>query len=340
LGVYYEIFETTIVNSITTFVWDNDQQEQIAQIEAGNYSLIGRIYEYDLDLDEASTSPIISTELYTLTFNDTMDFITLDFIKDGEAEVLEPGSYVASLEFFTGNPDYRFEIASDDRVLPPYPAFLGLFSGEWGWLGNNNPVININVGITTETYDVTFNVDMNGPITEGTFVVGTDVVNVTGNFSEWSEPGSDASLTLTDTDADGIYTVTYSGFTGGELQYKYFQNSGWDGGEWTGDPNRTIDVTADVTFDDVWAVYDDAVGNLDITKLSIYPNPANNTLNIDNMVGVERIVISNIIGQEVVNISNVDNNISINTSYLDSGMYIVTFIDANNNAQSTRVVKK
>ena len=41
-----------------------------------------------------------------------------------------------------------------------------------------------------------------------------------------------------------------------------------------------------------------------------------------------------------MNITGFERSVSINTSNLENGVYVVTFIDANNNMQSTRIVKR
>ena len=106
---------------------------------------------------------------------------------------------------------------------------------------------------TPPTYDVTFNVDMNAPITAGTFVAGTDVVYIAG-FPAWDEPGTNAALEMLDGDADGIYTIAFTDVLAGDYAYKFFQNAGWAGGEWNGGADRFFSVTdAAVTLDNVWA---------------------------------------------------------------------------------------
>ena len=100
---------------------------------------------------------------------------------------------------------------------------------------------------------VTFNVDMNAV---AGFVVGTDLVYLTGSMVGWAEPGTNANYLMTDTDGDKIYTKVLSLNTPvGEIQYKYFKNAGWNGGEWTGDPNRKTTVTESTSLNDVFGNY-------------------------------------------------------------------------------------
>jgi hypothetical protein len=101
------------------------------------------------------------------------------------------------------------------------------------------------------TAAVTFNVDMNASVG---FNPTLDEVFISGDFNTWAEPGTDLLYKLTDADSDGIYSVTLT-IDGGNIEYKYFKNGGWAGGEWTGDPNRAANITADATIADIWADY-------------------------------------------------------------------------------------
>ena len=137
-------------------------------------------------------------------------------------------------------------------------------------------------------YDVTFNIDMNQPITDATFVVGTDQVYVAGSSWGWTEPGTNANYELFDADTDGIYSGTYP-MGAADYEYKYFQNAGWDGGEWTGGDNRAFSVVdADVTLNDLWGDPNNSISTLN-SSISIYPNPSNGTfsVNVENNLNLE-----------------------------------------------------
>jgi hypothetical protein len=190
-----------------------------------------------------------------------------------------------------------------------------------------------------ETVTVTFNVDMTAPIESGLFAVGTDVLYVTGNFNGWDEPGTGESLILTDTDGDKTYTVSVEIATNyGELQYKYFRNAGWNGGEWEGEPNRIITVgTEGITTNDTWIV---GIGEDLLNAITISPNPFKDELVINNAGNVNEIVISNVLGQAVVKVSEISNRIELSTSELQNGVYFITITDNNNNSRIERIVKQ
>jgi 1,4-alpha-glucan branching enzyme len=69
--------------------------------------------------------------------------------------------------------------------------------------------------------DVVFKVNMNYQIQLGNFDPTTDFVDVAGNFNGW-----DGSGAMDDTDADGIYEQTLTGFNVGDnLEFKFRINS-------------------------------------------------------------------------------------------------------------------
>ncbi len=98
------------------------------------------------------------------------------------------------------------------------------------------------------TYDVTFNVDMNAV---AGFNAATESVYISGTVCDWAEPGSSDDYKLLDGDGDLIYSLTLT-LEEGDISYKYFKGAGWDGGEWSGDPNRAASITEITTLDDVF----------------------------------------------------------------------------------------
>ena len=59
------------------------------------------------------------------------------------------------------------------------------------------------------------------------------------------------------------------------------------------------------------------------TSTSIYPNPANNILNINASSNINKVEVYNMLGQNVMTVSVNDINTSINTSNLSEGMYML-----------------
>ncbi len=199
--------------------------------------------------------------------------------------------------------------------------------------------INIdNVVVKEVVYNVTFNVDMNQAITDALFDASTDTVFVTGSFLGWAAPGDDvANQMLTDDDADGIYTLTREDVPG-NYAYKYFKNSGWDNGEWTGDPNREYDVVdADVVLNNTWG--GDPVEALNGVAIDAFvgPNPTNGILKI-SAEGSYSVSVIDMAGKVVLD-GQMTNYTEIDLSNQEIGTYVVRLTNAEG-SRSFKVVKK
>ncbi len=149
--------------------------------------------------------------------------------------------------------------------------------GDWGmsagWDTNNSQWIvkdkNYfgNIGEPTPEgeggFDVHFNVDMH--YAEG-FNPQTDSVYIAGTFpgATWNEPGSNPDLRMSDADSNMIYSITIHYDSAQEVQYKYFVNAGWSGGEWDGGDNRVIHVSGDTSTMDIFGYIDNKLPALDL----------------------------------------------------------------------------
>jgi len=103
------------------------------------------------------------------------------------------------------------------------------------------------------TFHVQFFVDM----TDSPYQTG-DQVYISGTMVDphWPEPGSNPDMQMQPVDEDPLtYTISFD-LVPGEYAYKYFLNSGWGGGEWSGQPNREVSVFSNVAFHDIWGVID------------------------------------------------------------------------------------
>ena len=129
---------------------------------------------------------------------------------------------------------------------------------------------------------------------------------------------------------DLTYTATVNDVPEGELLYKYFSDAvdeGFDGGEWTGEPNRSVMVSADVVLNDVWAQYGDvSVEDTDAKVLSVYPNPVSNILNIQSGEQIDNLRIFDLSGRVVFNADIMDFNTTIDVSRFNNGIYILQLI--------------
>ncbi len=118
-----------------------------------------------------------------------------------------------------------------------------------------------------------FNVDMSD--VEG-FDPEQHRVYVTGDMTGWAEPGTAGSLEMARQhkgsrvhDGALVYSAEHEVLLG-ELEYKYFSDAfgtGWDGGEWEGEPNRVVPVVDNMELDDIWGV------ETEYFILSLYATP-------------------------------------------------------------------
>jgi hypothetical protein len=88
-----------------------------------------------------------------------------------------------------------------------------------------------------QTYNVTFQVDLNTCIIGGQFNPDSETITTPGSMNGWNT----AEFPLDDGDGDGVYTGTYA-LAEGQIFYKFF-SSGPLG--WEQDPNREYTVTTD-----------------------------------------------------------------------------------------------
>jgi hypothetical protein len=81
-----------------------------------------------------------------------------------------------------------------------------------------------------------------------------------------------------------------------------------------------------VYFDNLYfSLTDPALGtqNFETSKMSLYPNPVKNTLNIEAKGSIERVAVYSILGQEVMSKLPKSNSTTLQTSGLQKGTYIV-----------------
>lgn len=187
---------------------------------------------------------------------------------------------------------------------------------------------------------LTLNVDMHGSgltAAQPVYFSGT----FGGVYGTWNEPGTNANCQLTDADGDSIYSVVIELAQTGAFQFKFFKGTGWNGGEWIGDPNRSVTVTGDMTVNYKWGEKVSGVNeNLLTAEVNAYPVPFGNTLTINSLIDVKTVVITSSYGQQVARFDNLaPGTTTINTSQLASGMYFVTFYSKSGKQVTKKLIK-
>ncbi|MBT3207502.1 MAG: PKD domain-containing protein [Bacteroidetes bacterium] len=110
-------------------------------------------------------------------------------------------------------------------------------------------------GQAPNVVSVSFNVDMNNQLVFNPYYDTLYIAGDLSPISNWAEPGNDPSLILSHV-GSGIYSLTLNLDSAQTISYKYFINSGWNSGEWAGNPNREVFINGDTTLNDNFGVYD------------------------------------------------------------------------------------
>jgi len=190
----------------------------------------------------------------------------------------------------------------------------------------------VDVTLTSGGVDVTFMVDLTNAKQHGLlegFDHDQDHILITGDMLDWAEPGTDMEnqvLELVSEDPP-VYGIVFH-LEPGTYEYKYFSDllgEGWDGGEWPGDPNRSIEVgDEEMTVEDMFGPDDLTVVDTGDIQMLLYPNPASSALNIQSSEQITRIQLTDILGQ-VVHSASVDHQqmLNIPVSNLNPGLYLI-----------------
>ncbi|PLX14466.1 MAG: hypothetical protein C0598_01255, partial [Marinilabiliales bacterium] len=131
-------------------------------------------------------------------------------------------------------------------------------------------------------------------------------------------PGNPISLMIWKASSNKEYRVLYTILNENEQEGDQFAYAGEGFPE--GDYKYSlVDITMPLS-----------VNNNLVDFINIYPNPANNMVNINSPVKMERINIVNLLGQNVIDFTPDSGITEINLSSLDTGVYFINmFIDGN-----------
>jgi len=170
----------------------------------------------------------------------------------------------------------------------------------------------------TPKQEVTFRIDMNDE--EAIVFNEGDSVFISGSFVNWVEPGTNSSLKMSDSNGDKVFEITLA-IEEGEIAYKYFKNSGWSMGEWSSEKSRSVTVSSDTLFSDVWGRIVSVKDNKWNSKLTLFPNPAYSRINISFTNVIDRIEVFSMEGIKVKELKNLNTHMDV--SDLRDGIYII-----------------
>jgi len=269
------------------------------------------------------TLPLVSYYDVEFIVTDENDAPVADAIVTINGTTYDAGVY----EFALTNGDYDYMVE-----YPDYDTATGTFT-----VASDDATVEVQI-TPTPFYDVTFLVNMNQA--DG-FEAGVTEVYMAGNFPgwDWQAPGTLPEQQMENTDNVFIFTKTLS-LPEGVYNYKYFDGPSFDNGEWAGEPNREVTVTEDMTVEDVFGEQPTAVDEFTVENLIIFPNPAQNELNITAETTISEVMIYDITGQRVYSNSVENNNLRIDLSDFNNGMYLLHVITSQGiQTQKIQVVK-
>jgi hypothetical protein len=340
IGVIYDIKKETEVNSISTLIQQRKDNPK-ASTQPG-YGFQNWLFRWDAEAG-------VWTEVISGAFTEVSQamlntWVTVPLEKDGESEFIQPGQYIAAIQTYhnggalADNSIFRFTIGSDQsHRFSTGKTLVRFISGDTWGANPDLSMIRLNLAANTgapSSADVVFNVDMNIPITNGTFKPSSgDYVDVAGSFNGWNGAASH----LTDANGDGIYTLTIPAVgTFQKIEYKYRINGDWATSEFpSGGPNRVYRTSYYNMLNDIYN--NGASLGVDVNSLtasiSVFPNPTDGefTLAVTNAQVTDlNIQVTNIQGQAVYQNqvkSVLDYQENINLNRFAKGMY---FLKVNN----------
>ena len=199
---------------------------------------------------------------------------------------------------------------------------------------------------TVVRHDVTFNVDT------------ADITVTTGMFLGGGIMGGANAIAMSDTDGDGVYSVTVSIPEGTSGHYAFLQDSPnhytYDGkedleGQACADANNYNDrfldaVTAPATISYCFATCEVScstagLDDLGTSQFTYYPNPVNDQLTIRAQSNVKDITVFNMLGQVVSSQSPNAKDCLVDMAAMQSGAYFVQ-ISIGSTVEMVRVLKQ
>jgi PKD repeat protein len=214
LSTKYRIYREAEVNSISTVL--SSRALDISKVESGETRLVGHVFRWDDFNNIMIEEPVASTDTFVVSITDTMQWVTIPIIKDGDSEYLLPGQYFAGFEIFSNTfteqePGYStisFVINEEPSIVEDITALR--IQGNW-YFEDRVPFIRLNLG-ASQSATVYVNVDMNYQIDQLNFDPLVDTVKLWTAQNEWTVP-----YIMKDNDEDGIYSYTLNDVAFGKV---------------------------------------------------------------------------------------------------------------------------
>ncbi|MCX7986491.1 MAG: T9SS type A sorting domain-containing protein [Bacteroidales bacterium] len=262
-------------------------------------------------------------------------------------------------DHLTDNGDSTFSITLSDLTAGTIYEYKFRINGSWDAdkhdfpNGGPNRKITAIDGITaysvfndTRPGYVPVNVSVNMSVWEqaGKFDPATQVVDIIGNFSDWSN-----FVELFHGEGDLIYKGKVIAKAGEVMQFKFRINHSWDADKHefpNGGPNREFNVqdTAGGVVNEAGPYFfnDEETGIIAATssyQFSIFPNPVANVLNIQANDKINKVIVADLSGRQVlVRLAN-SNNMQLALNNLSRGTYFVTIVFGNGKQHVEKIMK-
>lgn len=255
-------WSTNFGDNIIPESWENYDVDgdgyfwEITEVNSGEYAIISETFRYDI-------YDALTPDNYLVTAKVDLSAVT-NAIMNWKVLAMDPAAFAEQYSIYistTGNTVADFtdaavfnETLAVGGVELERSIDLSSYGDEiWVAFRHHDCTNQFFMAITELEFTgepssdllIEFNVDMNDVETT-VFDPENDIITIAGSFTDpaWQEPTL-TELTFSDDDNDGIYSLVIPMVIAGNYQYKYFINAGWDGGEWTGDPNRTFDFAGE-----------------------------------------------------------------------------------------------
>jgi hypothetical protein len=154
--------------------------------------------------------------------------------------------------------------------------------------------------------------------------------NWIGSYDYWWLVDDIVITGTIDEEPEEVFFTTTIPNLEGVILYKYFSpafGAGWDGGEWAGDPNRSVTITQETELNDVWGEQPTNVNEIQLDfETRVFPNPVRNTLYIQSLEQIDQIRLYDMAGRLVHQVQVMDFETTIDANQFNGGLYIMQLI--------------
>ncbi|HOE39890.1 MAG TPA: T9SS type A sorting domain-containing protein [Bacteroidales bacterium] len=183
-----------------------------------------------------------------------------------------------------------------------------------------------------------------------TYISTSDKVT---SLTECDLNAADTSYTLTiSTTGNGMVTVngiTYNSpisfFEGTNIVLNAIPDDDWEFIQWSGSINETATPTSfimnkDKNINVLFQLENSVVIQESANKITLYPNPAKNIVNISSNNSIEKISVYDILGKNILTINPNNSKSVVNINDLNKGLYFIKVKTENGSESTHKLVKE